>query len=114
MTLERFRDYLRAQGGAASLWLVYQADAFAELRDSPTVLVLQQALPTRGHAYAFAEGRRNARMWQHYYVFRVDADLAWTVEGSVREAAFEMAFGRERELPTVSVTPAELASVLEA
>jgi hypothetical protein len=113
MELEAFTREVQARGGECAVWLVYLADRFADLTEGRTDLVLQQAFFTRGHAYAFAEWRRNARMWQHYYVFRVDADLAWAVEGTVREGAFEMAFGRERELPAVGVTPAELASVVD-
>lgn len=94
------------------MWLVYLADRFAQVEGGWPGLVLQRAFFTRGQAYAFAEGSRHARMWQHYYVFRVEADVAWIATDFLRLCEFESAFGRPRQFVPVSVTPTQLADAL--
>ena len=112
MDIEAFRAELSARGGECSVWLVYVADLFEELQGARTVLDLQGGFFTRGAAYSLAEGRREARRWQHYYVFRVQADPAWVASGLPRRAVFETTFGRPRELPDISVTPTALADAI--
>jgi hypothetical protein len=112
ITLDEFRRELQARGGEADVWLVYLADRFADGEGGRVALVLVQAFLTRGEAYSFAEGLRLQRPWQHYYAFHVLADVAWAAGESPRSANYEMAFGRERDLPAVEVTPARLARVL--
>ena len=112
MEIGAFREELQARGGESAMWLVYMADRFGDWQDGRPMLVLQQAFFTRGHAYAFAEARRKARMWQHYYVFRLVANLGWVESGSRRAAEYETAFGRDRELPVVGVTPTGLAAAV--
>lgn len=112
MDLEAFTREVQARGGACAMWLVYLADRFALPEGGWPGLVLQGAFFTRGEAYAFAEGRRRARMWQHYYVFRVELDVAWIATESPRQCEFESAFGRPRQFASVSVTPTQLANAL--
>ena len=109
MELTPFVREVEARGGECPIWLVYLADRFAEPEGRHPALVLQQAFFTRGEAYAFAEGSRVARMWRHFYVFRVDVDVAWAATDSARTAEFETAFGRARDLPDVRVTPTDVA-----
>lgn len=100
------------RGGACAVWLVYLADRFAPLEGGWPGLVLEQAFFTRGQAYGFAEGSRHARMWQHYYVFRVEVDVAWAATESPRLCEFESAFGRARQFAPVSITPTQLTNAL--
>ena len=112
MTLEAFQDELRDRGGEATVWLVYLADVMMELEAGRPSLVLQQAFFTRGGAYAFAERVTRQRRWQHHYVFRVVVDSAWLTGDEPREAEYETAFGRIRQLPTVHLTPIKVARAL--
>ena len=112
MDLEAFTREVHARGDACTVWLVYLADRFAPVEGGWPALVLQQAFFTRGEAYAFAEGSRRARMWQHYYVFRVELEVAWIATESPRLCEFESAFGRPRQFASVSVTPTQLANAL--
>ena len=114
MTLEAFQDELRDRGGEATVWLVYLADVMMELEAGRPSLVLQQAFFTRSGAYAFAERVQQQRGWQHYYVFRLVADLVWMAGEERREVEYETAFGRIRPLPAVHVTPVRLARALSA
>lgn len=114
MVLDAFRTQLRERGGAADIWLVYLADPFEEVQGGRIVLTLQRAFWTRGEAYAFAEGSRQEKRWQQFYVFRIAA-TSWWAEGSDGiPTAFEMQFGRTRLLPFVSVRPTEVAAVMTA
>jgi hypothetical protein len=113
MTIEELRDDLRDRGGAATVWLVYLADVMMELEAGRPALALQRAFFTRGAAYAFAERMRKQRQWQHYYVFTVAADLAWTVEEGARVVEYETAFGRPRRLPVVTATLEQVAGALQ-
>jgi hypothetical protein len=113
VTLEDFRNELGAHEGQAQLWLVYNADLLAELESGRVTLMLQEAFFTRGEAYALAERLHQHRQWQHYYVFRVTADIAWAVGTVPRLTDFEAAFGRVRRLPPVSVSPSELAAAIQ-
>jgi hypothetical protein len=112
VTVDEFRRELHARGGEAAVWLVYLADRFAELEGGRAELVLVQAFMTRGQAYSFTEGVRGRRPWQHYYVFRLSADVVWAAGDVTRHAEYETAFGRSRDLPPAEVTPAQLARVL--
>ena len=112
MTIEEFQDELRDRGGEATVWLVYLADVMMELEAGRPSLALQRAFFTRGGAYAFAERLRKQRQWQHYYVFRVVADSAWAEDDESREADYETAFGRVRQLPAVHVTVKQVAGAL--
>lgn len=113
MTLEDFRNELGAREGQAEVWLVYAADVLAELESGRTTLALQEAFFTRGEAYALAERLHQHRQWQHYYVFRITADIAWALGRVPRLAEYETAFGRARQLPSVSVGPSELAAAIQ-
>jgi hypothetical protein len=113
MTLEEFQDELRDRGGEATVWLVYLADVMMELEAGRPSLVLQQAFFTRGGAYAFAERVTRQRRWQHHYVFRLAVDTEWATGEEPREAAYETAFGRLRQLPAVHVRPGKLARALQ-
>ena len=112
MTLDELQDELRDRGGEATVWLVYFADVMMELEAGRPSLVLQQAFFTRGGAYAFAERVTRQRQWQHYYVFRIVADSAWAMGEEPREAEYETAFGRIRQLPSVHLTPIKVARAL--
>src|SRR5687768_14865207 len=105
MERNAFVRAVEARGGECSVWLVYLADRFAEPEGRHPGLVLQQAFFTRGEAYAFAERSRVARMWRHFYVFRLEVDLAWAASDSARTAEFETAFGRVRDVGDVRITP---------
>jgi hypothetical protein len=108
-----FRAELHARGGAAEIWLVYQADPFEEVQGGRIVLVLQRPFWTRGEAYAFAEGSRNDKRWRQLYVFRVAATAAWAESTTAALATFETEFGRPRPLPFVRVSPTELATAFD-
>ena len=112
MTIEEFSNELHDRGGEATVWLVYLADVMMELEAGRPSLALQRAFFTRGGAYAFAERLRKQRQWQHYYVFRVVADSAWAKGDESREADYETAFGRLRQLPAVHVTAKQVAGAL--
>ena len=112
MTVEELRRQLHTRGGEADVWLVYLADRFAEMEGERAALVLVQAFFTRGEAYSLAEGVRQRRPWQHYYVFRLVADVMWVKGDEPRGAEYETAFGRARDLVELEVTPAQLARVL--
>jgi hypothetical protein len=112
MELEALIEEVLARGGECAVWLVYLADRFGDFAGGPPALLLQSAFFTRGESYAFAEGALKARMWQHFYVFRLQVDFGWLNGVAPRTGEFEMAFGRMRALPHVSVTPTELASVI--
>jgi hypothetical protein len=99
------------RGGAADVWLVYQADAYALLVGDDK-LTLQRACWTRGEAYSYAHGAHRERGWQHYYVFRLTADTTWAAGDEPRVALFEAAFERMRPFPAVEVVPAALARAL--
>jgi hypothetical protein len=112
VTVDEFRRELHTRGGQADVWLVYLADRFAELEGERAALLLVRAFLTRGEAYSFTEGVRGQRPWQHYYIFRLMADVMWAAGDVTRPAEYETAFGRARDLPAVEVTPAQLARVL--
>jgi hypothetical protein len=109
VSVVEFRAQLHARGGAAEVWLVYQADPFEEVQGGRIVLVLQRACWTRGEAYAFAEASRNEKRWRQLYVFRLAASAAWAESTMPALAAFETEFGRSRLLPVVRVSPTEVA-----
>jgi hypothetical protein len=113
MTSADFIGALTARGGAADIWLVYQADAYSLLVGDDTTLTLQHAFWTRGEAYACAHAAHRERQWQHYYVFRVLADTTWASSGDPRVAIFETAFERVRPLPAIEVRADTLVSVFE-
>ena len=112
MDLDTLIQEIAARGGECVVWLVYLTDRNVELEGGPPALVLQSAFFTRGEAYACAEAARKARMWQHFYVFGLQADVAWVTAGFTRTGEFEMAFGRTRDLPNVSVTPTDVAAAM--
>jgi hypothetical protein len=114
MEFLELRAQLRARGGAAELWLVYMSDPFEEVQGGRMILCLQSAFWTRGEAYSFAEGRRQTQRWQQLYVFQLTASAVWAEGTAAGAAKFEMAFGRTRPLPAVSVTPTDLVAALSA
>jgi len=110
VTIDEFRAALDARGGEADVWLVYLAHPYEVLTSASLSLALQGAFWTRGEAYAFAHGRRQRRVWNHLYVFRLTVDTRWAMTEEPRRAEFETEFGRVRELPAVSVTAAQAAA----
>ena len=112
MEIHELQAELRDRGGEATVWLVYLADVMMELEAGRPSLALQRAFFTRGGAYAFAERLRKQRQWQHHYVFRVTTDSVWAESDESREADYETAFGRLRQLPAVHVTVKQVAGAL--
>ena len=113
ISLEELRVALEARGGQADVWLVYAEDAYESIVETEAVLKLQRAFWTQGEAYAFAHGAHEKRRWQHFYIFRLRAEVTWLEIKGPRLAQFETAFGRSRGPDPVPVLPMALAEALD-
>ena len=109
MTVEEFRAELEERGGEADVWLVYVE--LPATRVPGLVLDLQAAFWTRGEAYSSAWVRHDDSARQ-FYVFRLLADAVWSGTSTARRPDFETVFTRARDLPVVTVLPAEVAAAL--
>ena len=108
MDLTSFRDELRSRDDAAYVWLVFLDDTATLLQGESASLMLQRACWTRGEAYAYAQRRHAERRWQHFFVYRVLADVGG-LDHAAWAALFEMAFEREGVPEVVSVSPTAVA-----
>lgn len=113
MERQAFVREVEARGAECPVWLVYLADRFAEPEGRHPELVLQQAFSPAARPTRSPNASRVAPMWRHFYVFRVEVDLAWAATDRPRSAEFETAFGRVRDLADVRVTPTEVAHAFD-
>ena len=109
MTVDEFCAALEQRGGEADVWLVYVEHRATTV--AGVALDLQAAFWTRGEAYSAAWVRHDDS-GRHLYVFRLPADAVWAGTATARRPEFETVFTRARDLPVVTVVPAEVAAAL--
>ena len=113
MTLEGFHRTLEERGGEADIFVVYLEDAYETTIGEGFRLTPQKAFWTRGAAYAYSYKRNALALWHHLYVFRLHADAAWAAGTTLRALEFETVFTRANDLRRITVTPEELADLLD-